>query len=117
MDHITLAGSDSPERQLLAAIVAELSNPDPEVNYQLRSVYDGPWVVSGEGPIGRIQQGEVYLSAFWSRLPAYVWISANGSLRWGLGGRPPADEPSLTSFYKIIETYCARLTAQVRRAA
>lgn len=41
MDHITLAGGDTPERARLAEIVARLS-PESETNYQLRKIYNNP---------------------------------------------------------------------------
>lgn len=115
MDHITLAGADTPERQTLAAIVADLSRPDPSVSYQDRAVYDGPWVIAGEGPWCGIAPGEVYLLALWSRSGTRAWISSSGEVRWGVGSTP--DAPSMAGFRAIVEAYQSAQAQASRRAA
>lgn len=115
MDHITLAGADTPERRLLAAIVADLSRPDPSVNYQLRQFYDGPWVIGGEGPWCGIAPGEVYLSALWSRSGTRAWISSSGEVRWGVGSTP--DALSMARFRAVVEAYQSAQAQASRGAA
>lgn len=102
-NHITLAGADTPERQTLAAIVAQLSKPDPSVNYQLRDVYDGPWVIAGEGPWGLVRPGEVRISALWTRTPTAVRISRSGEVRTYEGA--DLTRPALSKLRAIVEAY------------
>lgn len=106
-NHITLAGADTPERQTLLEIVERLSQPDPSVNYQLRQFYDGPWVIAGEGSWGLVRQGEVRISALWTRSPTSVWISQSGEVRTYEG--VDLNRPALVRLRAIVEAYQAAL--------